>query len=367
MRRAVSALALMAFGCATAEDATVPPVLDATSDVRVDSGAPIDSAGVDSTGDSSMDGADTTAPPETSPCPAGRSLCGGVCVNTENDVDNCGDCGTKCPEGADAIRTCVARTCGTVCTGKFAKCGGTTCSINVAAHVANCGTCGNACPTGATFDATCAGEKCGQTCKAAYPSLNGHCTNMGGVFETHAATCSAGCNNTNPYSSSCGCPAGFAPGPALPTRNDGCAVVRDANVQFCEASGAPAGVWGGAYAIEDAVACATPCRVANSKTGACTCPGGYNALNLRTLVRSTSCSSVIGGHIVMCVHPTLPLDNFAGAFESDDAVPGGVGCRAPNPRTGSCACPAGFTGYPLRTIVDTSGGAIGAQIFTCLR
>jgi hypothetical protein len=29
-------------------------------------------------------------------CYAGLSLCGGQCVNTKTDQNNCGKCGTKC-------------------------------------------------------------------------------------------------------------------------------------------------------------------------------------------------------------------------------------------------------------------------------
>ena len=40
-------------------------------------------------------------------CPPGQVLCGGSCVNTASDTNNCGACGTVCSTG----QTCVGSTC----------------------------------------------------------------------------------------------------------------------------------------------------------------------------------------------------------------------------------------------------------------
>ncbi|MBI2396129.1 MAG: hypothetical protein HYV09_41585 [Deltaproteobacteria bacterium] len=59
------------------------------------------------------------------------------------------------------------------------------------------------------------------------------------------------------------------------------------------------------------------------------------------------------------------LADFGGVYQLDDSVAGGLGCRVANLRTGGCSCPTGFTAHALRSIVDSSAGAIGSLIFWC--
>jgi alpha-tubulin suppressor-like RCC1 family protein len=48
-------------------------------------------------------------------CPMLRENCGGVCVATDSNPDNCGGCGNVCSTPALASRTCAARACGFTC------------------------------------------------------------------------------------------------------------------------------------------------------------------------------------------------------------------------------------------------------------
>jgi hypothetical protein len=74
---------------------------------------------------------------------------------------------------------------------------------------------------------------------------------------------------------------------------------------------------------------------------------------------------IIGSNAAFCRNDAVPLTSFGGAYQVDDPVPGGYGCRAPNPYTGLCTCPAGFVADGLRVEVDTSQGFIGSAIVTC--
>jgi hypothetical protein len=112
------------------------------------------------------------------------------------------------------------------------------------------------------------------------------------------------------------------------------------------------------------VACNQGCRSPNPYTGVCGCPGGSTPIVMRALV-DTPCATLIGSTIVMCAQLGAPVTAFGGAFQLDDAVPGGVGCRAANPRTGGCSCPGGTAPRGLRAEVDSVAGFIGSTIYVC--
>ena len=44
-------------------------------------------------------------------CPAGSSLCSGVCVDVQTDRDNCGSCGNKCSTNSPSTPACTAGRC----------------------------------------------------------------------------------------------------------------------------------------------------------------------------------------------------------------------------------------------------------------
>ncbi|MBL8683386.1 MAG: hypothetical protein JNK05_29730 [Myxococcales bacterium] len=84
----------------------------------------------------------------TCQCPAGQSLCGGVCTALATDARNCGACGRVCAAG----QTCVAGSC--QCPAGQTLCG-TTC-VDTQLDVRNCGGCGRVC----AVDQTCVMGAC---------------------------------------------------------------------------------------------------------------------------------------------------------------------------------------------------------------
>ena len=138
-------------------------------------------------------------------CAAGRTDCGGTCVDTATDPSHCGGCGSACPAGQSCsgatcacMPSCGSRSCGSdgcggtcgvcatdrvcstgacTCLGALTDCAGA--CVDVRIDEANCGTCGTACAAGETCAAgacatsgpdagcapACAGRSCGDdTC-----------------------------------------------------------------------------------------------------------------------------------------------------------------------------------------------------------
>lgn len=112
------------------------------------------------------------------------------------------------------------------------------------------------------------------------------------------------------------------------------------------------------------------CINVNGITFACNCAGGTAPkFALRVINDAPGPGLKGGGNFNFCSSgaPTTQSE-FNGAYQIDDSVPGGVGCRKANANTGACSCPAGTYSEHLQTIVDVGGGAfIGSHIYVCMK
>ncbi|WP_437677560.1 MXAN_6577-like cysteine-rich protein [Sorangium sp. So ce131] len=138
-------------------------------------------------------------------CDDGLSLCGGTCIDTQTDPDNCGDCNVACEGGARcAAGRCVggggeggedsdAATSGTGgdgCGPGEVECEGSCVALGTDAQ--NCGSCGNTCPE----DQTCEGGAC--RCAPELTACDGSCVDL----ESDPHHCGA-CETSCAYNETC--------------------------------------------------------------------------------------------------------------------------------------------------------------------
>jgi hypothetical protein len=127
-------------------------------------------------------------------CTDGTTECGGVCVDTSSDAQNCGSCGRACSAPKDGTTTCEASQCVSHCASGRHLCGATCASDH---DVATCGASCTPCSPPANATATCDGTQCGFTCNSGYvPCDQGCCENCASTGCTGATWC-------NPQSGLC--------------------------------------------------------------------------------------------------------------------------------------------------------------------
>ncbi|MBL8679043.1 MAG: DUF4215 domain-containing protein [Myxococcales bacterium] len=182
---------------------------------------------------------DRPSPPPDVPCPSGQMNCGGRCIDTASDPNNCGGCAMTCPTGAScstgvcgcpmgqtacmnrcvntqsdnmncgvcgrscgAGQLCVGGVCGATCTAPMTMCGPT--CTNTQTDAMNCGTCGMACPTGDS----CVAGRCTLVCTAPTVPCGGRCVNTM-TDSSHCGMCGRACASPMTCAAgACACPMG---------------------------------------------------------------------------------------------------------------------------------------------------------------
>ncbi len=253
------------------------------------------------------------------------------------------------------------------CNGAEIQCNGV--CTNTSNNNAHCSACNAPCtPQYVGGTAQCANSTCGQSCPAGTALLNGRCAVLAGEYQTHGMGCGApACRRGNPYTGGCNCPAGFSPFQALNVLDDSnCPDVTSGPwgwslLWAClpTAGSVPSSDFGGLY---NRNRLNNVCETVNPYTGACSCPGGYNAV---TMPVSSACFHTTD--VVACVG-TGTITSYGGSFLVRDPNV----CLVGNPRTGGCSCPAGFYANGMRAIVGpvqtntcSDNGQSGAFIYFC--
>lgn len=93
------------------------------------------------------------------------SSCAGICIDLQNDLNNCGSCGNVCPVPSVGLAVCNAGVCGYVCDE----------SIDLSSDPQNCGSCDNVCDTPMHSTSFCEDGSCGFVCDEGYEPVGDGC------------------------------------------------------------------------------------------------------------------------------------------------------------------------------------------------
>ncbi|MFO0551153.1 MAG: hypothetical protein U0271_22370 [Polyangiaceae bacterium] len=241
--------------------------------------------------------------------------------------------------------------------------------IDTSSHLEHCGACDHPCVAKSNATTQCVDGECLDTCAEGFvPGVAG-CRNLVGAHQAYPTEC-VGCATSNSDTGDCSCPVDTTEA-AYPSESDCPGVpMRSATaLRLCMGSAATADSdFGGAYQLDDLpgwCGATNQCRVGNPLNGgACACPAGFDeVIALRTIIR-LPCDNAEGGNVLyLCGNKDAPRTSFAGAYQLDDFAPQ---CRAPNPWTGDCSCPAGTVDRAYRAMVDGAQGLYGSTVHLCL-
>jgi hypothetical protein len=198
-------------------------------------------------------------------CPAGTTNCGGSCINTQNNQQNCGFCGRSC-DVQNATSSCTMGMCQlTRCAAGFGNCDGffaNGCETDLNTSAANCGACNTQCFGAAGQFAMCTMGACIRTCAAGRGDCdmnnnNGCETNIDTSVQ-HCGACGMACNTPR----------------ATPNCNNGMCTIGSCNAGFGDCNRMVVdGCEAPLNTVANCGACGRACALANA-TAACMPPQG---------------------------------------------------------------------------------------------
>lgn len=374
--------------------ADVPDVTDALDVVDVVDARPTDlgatdsgtdAPGVDLGADVAVDVA-TDAPVDVQ-CPAGRTRCGGDCIDTRTSARHCGACDVRCepPNGAGL---CTDGVCGVgACFSTFRDCdlsGANGCEADTRTNVSHCGMCGTACPAG-------------QSCANGVCALNPCAAGLGNCDGLAVTGCETDLQTTPAHCGACGRGCPFRANAVATCAGGACGLLCDAQWGDCDrdpADGCEAdlrsrtdhcGVCGHACAAGEictAGACVAACAIDAVRCNAAgtaveRCVGG-GWTTLRTCGLSAgddfvgfcqdnacrTCRRGDGGLTSGCGASTCTTDEDCYRQRLGRCVAGQCARRGYLPCTGDTGCfPWAITGvgsYCTANGTDSNGGAVQA-------
>ncbi|MBI5534379.1 MAG: hypothetical protein HY898_16770 [Deltaproteobacteria bacterium] len=227
-------------------------------------------------------------------CPAGSADCdnnpqNGCEINTTNDVNNCGGCGIKC-SSSNGTPSCVNSTCQIVCAAGWGNCdnnaaNGCETQLNT---LANCGVCGKACNSD-NGNAACTAGACKITCFNGWGDCDNNpdtgCEVNLGSNTSSCGACGRACAGAHASALACtlgvctsSCQAGYGncSQPAAPALDDGCESDLSTSTANCGACGRPCSGSNAASLSCAAGLCVSSC---NAGFGNCTTPAAPLADN----------------------------------------------------------------------------------------
>ena len=146
----------------------------------------------------------------TTRCPPIKVHPAPYCSDLLTDPSNCGACGYRCSDRANATTRCDVARCALTCDKGFADCDGslaTGCESQLASDASNCGGCGNACLPGAKCVAgSCSGGGCtppSRVCSGVCTDVMrdpANCGDCGKVCSAGLPCVAGSCSTTTPCS-----------------------------------------------------------------------------------------------------------------------------------------------------------------------
>jgi hypothetical protein len=155
---------------------------------------------------------------ERANCPVGIEYCGAVdgCRDLTSDPEHCGACDNPCASGVCSGGVCAA---GDGCAEGQAECDGI--CVDTCCNNSHCGACGNACPSGTScFEGICDCPS-GLCCAEGEVNCNGACVATC-CDNNNCGACGNVCKNgLTCFEGVCDCPSGNCPPVKLPNTGSG--------------------------------------------------------------------------------------------------------------------------------------------------